>query len=359
MKSIRLLSAVEQVASYLENLILKGHIKGEISGVARLSKELGANTKTVASALQVLEREGILINQGPRRKRLVDTRKISLLSEESPKQISFGILAYEPSDRSTVFFMELMHTLADYGYSVRYAKKTLTELKMDLESVQELVKREDFGAWLVFSGSREILEWFSQQRVSVFALSGRRKGLRMPAVGPNSSDAFLEALDHLIAVGHRKIVKICRSERRLPTPGFIERLFLDRLNESGIPVGTYNLPHWNETRTGFQELLESLFRVTSPTVLIFDEPAFLVPVMQFLGERGIRVPQDLSLMFMAPDAQFEWSDPVIACLDWKTAPLTRRILKWANNVTEGRDDFEQTLTPASFRIGGTIGPASG
>jgi len=298
-----------------------------------------------------------LLNQGPRRKRRVNARKIALLSEASPDELTFGVLAYEASDRSNAFVMELVHALADSGYSVRYAEKTLTELKMDLESVQELVKRENFGAWLVLAGSREILEWFSHQSVPAFALSGRRKGLRLPAVGPNSGKAFLKALDHLIALGHRRIVKVCRSERRLPTPGFIERLFLDCLSKNGIPVGAYNLPHWDETQTGFQELLESLFRVTSPTVLIFDESTFLVPVMQFLGERGIRVPQDLSLMFMAPDPQFKWSEPAIAYLDWKTAPLTRRILKWANNVTEGRDDFEQTLTPASFHAGGTIGPA--
>lgn len=37
----------------------------------------------------------------------------------------------------------------------------------------------------------------------------------------------------------------------------------------------------------------------------------------------------------------------------------RRIVKWAENVSCGKQDVSQTLTPAEFVPGGTIGPAQG
>ena len=35
---------------------------------------------------------------------------------------------------------------------------------------------------------------------------------------------------------------------------------------------------------------------------------------------------------------------------------TRRIVEWAANVSRGKADLRQTLTPATFVEGGTIGP---
>ena len=37
-------------------------------------------------------------------------------------------------------------------------------------------------------------------------------------------------------------------------------------------------------------------------------------------------------------------------------PLVRRVTRWAANVSRGKEDLRQSLTPAVFVEGGTIGP---
>ena len=39
--------------------------------------------------------------------------------------------------------------------------------------------------------------------------------------------------------------------------------------------------------------------------------------------------------------------------------MVRRIVRWAANVSRGKHDLRQTLTPAEFVPGGTIGPVKG
>ena len=71
MALLRLLSAVEQVAAYVREELLRGHWSGFLPGVDRLAAELGVSRKTVEAALRQLEAEGFLLRQGPRRKRII------------------------------------------------------------------------------------------------------------------------------------------------------------------------------------------------------------------------------------------------------------------------------------------------
>jgi DNA-binding LacI/PurR family transcriptional regulator len=203
-----------------------------------------------------------------------------------------------------------------------------------------------------------VLEWFAGQPAPAFALFGNRTGLRMAAVGPDKFAALAAATRHLIELGHRRIVLLCRRLRRLPQPGLSETLFLETLREHGRPVGEYNLPDWEDTDLGFQECLNSLFRVTPPTALIVDETPYFVATMQFLLSRGIRVPGDVSLVCTDDDPAFSHCSPPIARMTYDSGPVVRRIVSWAANVSRGKTDLRQTFTPSEFIPGGTIGPAT-
>lgn len=357
MSPIRVLSASEQVACHLQKLIRQGSIQGNVPGVAQLAKALGVNAKTIVAALQMLEKEGVVINQGARRKRLVNEEAFRGDQEAQTGQLHFCILLYEDTDHQSLFLKELEHALNEAGHVVSYVEKTLIDLKMKLSSVQQIVKQERCDGWLIVAGSRSILEWFSQQSTPAFALFGRRMRLPIASAGPRTDIAFREAITRLTSLGHRRIVKICRSERRFPEPGNSERLFLDILREKDIPVGEYNLPDWEETAEGYQELLASLFRVSPPTAIIIDEPSFLLATYQFLGEAGLRAPEDVSLVCVDFDSIFHWCHPAVSSIYWDSGFVVKRVLKWASNVANGKEDREQMSTPAQFMLGGTIGQA--
>ena len=143
----------------------------------------------------------------------------------------------------------------------------------------------------------------------------------------------------------------------MPEPGRAERAFLEELQAHGLPVGAFNLPDWKETPEGLHELLRALFQITAPTALIIDEAPLFAAVQQFLAGRGIRVPQQVSLVCTDDSPTFAWCLPTIAHIRWDPAPVVRRIVRWAAAVSRGRQELRQTLTPAEFVPAGSIGPA--
>ena len=163
----------------------------------------------------------------------------------------------------------------------------------------------------------------------------------------------------MIGLGHRRIVLLARRMRRLPQPGASEQAFLDELAAHGIETSSYHLPDWEESVDGFNERLESLFRVTRPTALIIDEVPLFVAVQQFFAGRTIRVPQDVSLICTDASQDFDWCRPTVAHIRWDSRPVVRRIVRWVANVASGKADLRQTLTAAKFVRGGTMGPAGG
>lgn len=322
-------------------------------GKHEIAAELGVNHKTVEAALGMLEAEGLLVSQGPgRRRRIVgiEGREASAMRVE--------ILAFDDASKIDHYMVDLQHRLKESGHRVGYASKTLQELGMSVRRVARLVAQTPADAWIVCSGSREILEWFAAQPVPAFALLGRRRGLAIAAAGPDKIQALRSAVRHLMASGHRRIVMLVRDELRIPRPAtVVQTAFLDELSAHGIAPAAYHLPDWQESPEGFREVLESLFRLTPPTALMLDESWTVLPTLQFCLARGIQIPRDMSLVCGDPDPSFDWCLPPVSHIRWDPAAMVRRVVRWVDGVARGKPGFRQTLTHAEFVPGGTIGPA--
>ena len=353
MHSFRLLPADEQIAAFLRAELERGLWVGRMPGVNWLAAELGVNRRNVEAALRQLEKEGWLAGHGRGHK-----RRIAARHAKGARPMRIGFMDYEQIQRTTEgYTIEVQHLLREAGHTVFFTEKCLTDLDMDVEKVARVVRRAKADAWVVSSASREVLEWFSAQPVPAFAFFGRREGLPIAGAGPDKVPALLAATRHLIGLGHRSILQLVRRERRYPLPGRGEQAILDELKAHGIPTGRFNLPDWEETVDGFHACLHELFRVTPPTALIIDEAQFFVAAYEFLAHTRIRVPEQVSLVCTNLDHAFEWWKPPVSHIRWDYGPVVRRIVRWAANVSRGREDLRQTLTPAEFVEGGTVGPA--
>jgi len=132
---------------------------------------------------------------------------------------------------------------------------------------------------------------------------------------------------------------------------------MDELAANGITPSPYNLPDWEVSAKGFHARLDLLFELTPPTALIIQEAVFYFAALQFCANRGLRVPRDVSLICTDADPAFHWCQPSVAHIRWDSRPLVRRIVRWAANVSCGKEDLRLTLTPAEFVPGGSVGPA--
>ena len=345
----------EQVSTYLREELLRGRWSGEMPGQKQLAKLLGVSAQTVELALGLLEKDGILVGRGTGRRRKIVLPEGGL---EVPA-LRVAILDYSPPEETEQWGPAMRQQLQDQGHSPFFAEKSLTELGMDLRRIIRLVKRTPADAWVVCAGSSEVLEWFAQQETPAFAVFGGRHGLPIAGTGPDKTPALVEATRRLVALGHRRISFLCRREVRLPQPAPGVRAFLDELEATGIATGAFNLPDWEADRDGFGSVLDSLLDgPTPPTALILDEPFLFNAGFYHLTKRGLRVPQDVSLICTDPDPTFTWCDPSVAHIRWDYRPVVRRVKRWVDNVAHGTDDRRQTLTKAEFVEGGTIGPVA-
>lgn len=349
------LSTAAQLSAYLRAELKRGRWVGRMPGVMRLAGELGIARNTVEAALQELENEGVLVAQGLGRGRLIDLNR----ADQGGAVLRIAILLTERSDRGVGYMVEIEHQLEESGHSLIYPSQSMADLGMDPKRIAKMARKTGADAWIVMAGGREVLGWFASQNLPVLALFGRRRGLPIAGVGPNKVPQYSEVTQKLVSLGHRRIVLLARTRRRLPEPGAAERAFLEELTRNGIKVSAFNLPHWEETPEGFQQGLEELFRVTPPTAMIIQEAAFFAAAMQFLANRRLRVPQDVSLVCTDNEPIFDWCHPAISHIRWDSRPVVRRIVRWAANVSHGKQDLRQTFTMAEFVTGGTIAAAKG
>jgi len=288
-----------------------------------------------------------------------ERKRNRIVSADRVKQsgLRIGMLLYEESDAHDEHTLELRHRLEQRGHHVEIAAKTLLDLDFDVKRVSRLVEKTGGDAWVIRAGSRSVLEWFAEQPVPAFAMFGRQSSLPIASLATLKSPAVAEALGRLVALGHRRIVMMVREERRKPTPGLLERRFLEELERLGIETGSYNLPDWEDDSRGLHRCLDSLFRHTPPSALLLSEPSLFFATQQYLAGKGLAAPRDVSMITLDDHPAFEWFEPKVSRLRTDSRRFVPRVLRWAENVANGRIDRRETLIRSEFVEGGTIGPA--
>lgn len=355
---IRLQSLVEQAAARLREGFSSGRWSGQLPGVLRLAGELGVSKGTVRKALFQLEAEGLLKDCGAGKHREIVTRRTKRVVRT---MLRVAILLSEPLEgdnaQAQYLLLSIKRTIEAAGHVCFFADKALYQLGHKCSRVARLVKAAKADAWIVFGGSREVLEWFAAQPILVFALGGRYHGLPIAGSSTNGEAQLDEAVRVLAELGHRRIVLICPSSWRQPTPGPAVTSYLAALNAHGISATDYNLPQWDETANGLEALLKSLFRLTPPTALLLADPIYCVASLAFLAVRGIQVPRDLSLVSLSSDPIFAWRRPALTHFIREPQKHVNRIARWVGAVACGTPDLKQESHILDFDPGGTIAVA--
>ena len=346
------LSTIDQFTAHIRDGLLSGHWAGTMPGVHRLAAEFALNSKTVEAALQLLEKQGLLEGQGAGRR-----RKIVLPKDHAPPTLRVAVLFYEKGDEAHDLFIRFQNKLKAAGHTLVHAPKNLTDLGGNLGRLARMIKDTRADAWVVIAGSKEGLQCFEQGQIPVFALYGEASRLRIAGIAPNQVPAIVTATRRLIALGHQRIV-ILEITSTLSNPGPDGVAFLDELAAHGITAGSYNMPGWEGGFDGLYRCLESLFTHTPPTAIFIFGAAEYFAAAQFLLNRGLRVPGDVSLICCNMAPYFRRYQPTISHVRWNDQLMVNRIARWAKNISQGKEDTRQTKIDAEFVEGGTVGPAS-
>lgn len=352
MQNFRIRSSSTQLADFLRAEITSGSLGPVMPGETWLTSNLRVGRNIVRAAIKQLEKERVLISQGAGKPRLIRRGR-----NEPSGNYRVTLLVYSPSSRYMEDTQRLLRRLGELGYRVQVAPKTLTELGMNPARVARMVEKVQTNAWVVFSGSKDVLEWFANQPKPAFALYGRFPESPIAWTGPGRFPAYQAAIQSLVKLGHRRIVFLLPEAMRKPTPSRLLLRIIDELENLGVSTGQYTHPDWRETPEDLLQCVDKLFKHTPPTALFISQPRELHAIERHLAAQDIIAPRDVSLICTEQDSDFEWSRPLTSHFDWSVRPCINRIARWVANASRGNEDKRGSFTPVKFIEGGTIGPA--
>ena len=359
MPAVRRQSLPELTAGVLRDGLLAGRWGAMLPGESKLALELGVGRNTVQAALRLLETEGLLDKRGAGHSRAVAK---SRSGGKTKLLLRVGVLLHErmvdENPGMQGILAKLQHEIEQAGQACFLSKPCQASLRHDPGRIAKYLAEMQADAWVVVAPRREVAAWFAAQPFPAIALGGGYADVNMAGTGTLVSAAHVEGFRRLLALGHKRIVMICLSHLRQPVPSAYVSRFTAELDTHQIPWSyPFNVPEWEETPAGFRALLTRLFAVSPPTALMIDETPRLMAALGFLAERGLRVPEQVSLFVGQWDSSLAWTDPPIAHVHWDDSPLVRRVVHWLDAAAKGCPDRKTVLFPAEFVPGGSIAAA--
>lgn len=351
------LSLVDQTALHLQRGIEDGRWQGFLPGVGRLAAELGISKDTTEAALALLETRGCIHSHGRGKRREVVTQ--STTKKKAIRQsLRIGLLLRDDLDKSVTLtqqiFLKLVHDLEALGHVPLHAPKSQDTLGHDPARIGRMIEKCKADAWIISGASVALQDWLHKREKPFLLLGGSKSDYPYASAAMDSNQAIHDTVERLIGLGHKRIVMICLPDWVRPVPGPIARNFLAQLSAASLPASDYNVPYHETTPEGFGKLLDSLFQLTPPTALIVPHMHYALAIMTFANARGLRIPQDLSLIVRMPDPAFEWTRPRIAHFDCPTDALIRHILRWVECCAKGIPNYESKIVQATLIPGETM-----
>lgn len=356
--SLRRLTAAEQTAAHLREVIRAGRWTDKLPGVRVLAAECDVSTVTMRRALALLAAENRILPSGAGR-----CRKVVAGGEMGAPRRSLRVMVMLETQRDAVdvgfnsFLFRLQNELEGAGHTFGFAKRSQAELRNDVGRISRCVASTPADAWVVAGGTKETLTWFAGQEVPAIAIGGSYLGVDIASTGMSLMPAYQVAIRRLIALGHRGIVFLCPAFGRQPEPISTVRILSEELVACGVTTSHYNVPDWEETPAGIFAQLENSFRLTPPTAIITAYTNWTVAVLAFLARRGLQIPRDVSVFSMNYETWFNWHRPSIAHLYGDESQVARRIVRWVNAAARGQADRKEIRYPLRFVAGESIGPA--
>lgn len=188
-------------------------------------------------------------------------------------------------------------TAHKYGYKLLFGNSD-EDYDKENDYVETIVSTRVDGVLFAPAGDGSLahLQRLRRHRIPFVALDREVPGIESDLVLGDSKDGARRLVEHLLALGHRRIALVNGSPdvstARLRHQGYVEALKL-----AGVPVDEELVLHVNYRDFQDDEALARLLRMDAPPTAVFAANNFLaVGVIQSLRRRGLRVPDDISVV---------------------------------------------------------------
>ncbi|WP_438479731.1 substrate-binding domain-containing protein [Oleiharenicola lentus] len=350
------LSLSAQAADLIANAIDNGTWQDSLPSERRLCEMLKVSRPTVRTALRILAKKGIVEIRHGRRNRLLKRAG----SAPSAQSRVVGLVTHEPFSHMTLatyqVISEMRAHLADQGFTTEVLVCPMTASpRMQRHKLEEFVTRNRVYCCALLSVSKEVQKWFSTHSVPALVLGSCHAEFSLPSLDIDYRSVCRHAGGVFLSKGHRHMAFV------VPNSGVAGDLasevgFRESVKSNHQAEAHALIVRHNGTAQNIIRRLDALFNSAQPpTALLVAKPQYVFIVILYLLQRGLAVPDTVSLMARDYDRIFEGVSPPIAHYtlqdDTFAHRLSRLILQIVNN---GLLSPKPNLIFPKFFAGGTV-----
>lgn len=290
----------QDLIDYIMGLIESGNLApGEkLYSENKLSDMFGISRQTVRRAIGALEKQGIL-----RRIKGSGTYLNEGCRKESAKSSRIAVITtYVDSYIFPKIIRGIEETLFDRGYSVQIAFTNNT-LNKEKEVLQDILDRDDVGG-IIVEGTKSglpnpnilLYRKLLNRNIPMLFINTYYQELDVPHVSLDDVGAARKAVDYLIGHGHRDIGAILKLDDGQGRKRYLG--YLQAMEEAGLTV-TDSRMVWIDTDESKQLAYcidKIMNRLESCTAFFCYNDQIAFQLVRMLGDRGINVPEEVSVI---------------------------------------------------------------
>ncbi len=362
MRSVPKVYLAHEAARLLRESIEKGEFGATLPGVRHLSQTLQVSIPNVVQALRILQQEGYLETQAGKPTRIIDRPRRGKRSPiKREKAISFVCFAPERLYDST-YFLGIADRLRDLGYEILLDHTTLKAWAA-MGNLHHLQRQTRVECWVLIGAPASIQREFQQGGLPCLLISCLpAPGIDFPYVEIDFKALYRHAASQFINRGHRHIHLLMENRSAQKDPAAISAFTDLVLQRHPGNQGASVLQCHDGTPEHFVYLLEMLFlrkEKERPTALCIAYQNFFVLAFTWLQHRGLRIPEDVSLISRDSDDLIQYLRPRPSHYHYDTKVAQRKVVRTILAIAKGATVRKAILILSEFQEGETVGLAPG
>lgn len=307
------LTLVAQTADILRGDIQRGEWTDTLPGEIPLCERLQVSRITLRAALKILQREGLIEVQKGHQRRITPKARVAA-APPRPKLV--GLLTTVPLYEIPPYAMfqigELRRHLHDAGYALEILADPRFARRQPRSILENLVPPVRVSCWILHQSTPAIQQWFQHRRLRALILGSALEGIECPSIDIHHRAVSNHAVGVLLRLGHRSIALL------MPKEGGVgdrecERGFREAFETAQKPGPVPHLFRHEPSVNGVRASLAAALRAQpKPSALLLFWPEDVLTVLGLLGQEGLRVPQDISVISLSDEGYLARVIPAVA-----------------------------------------------
>lgn len=308
-------------------------------GIRALASTFNVSPATMVKAVDRVRIDGWISNTTARQ-RFTIHRDVILQHKGKDAMLRTLLLLAPQTDRNETsnstaqVLLILWDLLAPKGWNIRFHIDDYSGGKRRQKQWDDLLQLEKPQAVLAILGTPAMAAWARDTKIPTFFCGGSLGDFKVPVAGVSSYKMIDEAIDRLFSLGHKNI-SVMLANRSPEYCKRIQTLVAEKFNAAGLVFSEkIHAPTTKEDNVNvFRDGLSEVFAAQPVTAFICLDWREYVATMCYIQEKGLKVPEDISIICLSHDHSSNWSSPIPSHYHHPMEEIVKTLADWIEDIT--------------------------